>query len=231
MPLKHTATNIGTKEEQIILGISMGYINFSGIQYLEFLPGLFLRRGSVHQIAGPSRFIFALVIARNIKNHITWIRRKESTMSLYPDGLASWVDVNKFILVDTITEQESIWVMEEFLKSDVSELVVCELCEPIKYSNLRRIILSFKSVAEEKNKTLPIVLLVSSFQSKIIGVESRWYMKPSLLINSSTKKRRSFLEERWELTCSKSRLNLSSWIINARQKGYDRRTINIHKPT
>ena len=231
MRLKHTATNIGTKVEQIILGISMGYINFSGIQYLEFLPGLFLRRGSVHQIAGPSRFIFALVIARNIKNHITWIRRKESTMSLYPDGLASWVDVNKFILVDTITEQESIWVMEEFLKSDVSELVVCELCEPIKYSNLRRIILSFKSVAEEKNKTLPIVLLVSSFQSKIIGVESRWYMKPSLLINSSTKKRRSFLEERWELTCSKSRLNLSSWIINARQKGYDGRTINIHKPT
>ena len=231
MRLKHTATNIGTKVEQIILGISMGYINFSGIQYLEFLPGLFLRRGSVHQIAGPSRFIFALVIARNIKNHITWIRRKESTMSLYPDGLASWVDVNKFILVDTITEQESIWVMEEFLKSDVSELVVCELCEPIKYSNLRRIILSFKSIAEEKNKTLPIVLLVSSFQSKIIGVESRWYMKPSLLINSSTKKRRSFLEERWELTCSKSRLNLSSWIINARQKGYDGRTINIHKPT
>ena len=109
-------------------------------------------------------------------------------MSLYPDGLASWVDVNKFILVDTITEQESIWVMEEFLKSDVSELVVCELCEPIKYSNLRRVILSFKSVAEEKNKTLPIVLLVSSFQSEIMGVESRWYMKPSFSIDLSTKK-------------------------------------------
>ena len=119
----------------------MSYNNFSEIQYLEFLPGLFLRRGTVHQIAGPSRFIFALVIARNIKNHITWIRRKESNVSLYPDGLTSWVDVNKFILVDTMTEQESTWVMEEFLKSDVSELVVCELREPIKYSNLRRIIL------------------------------------------------------------------------------------------
>ena len=101
-------TKIRTKEEQSILGINMSYIDFSEIEYLEFLPGLFLRRGSVHQIIGPSRFIFPLIIARNIKNHITWIRRKESTMSLYPDGLASWVDVNKFILVDTITEQESI---------------------------------------------------------------------------------------------------------------------------
>ena len=207
----------------------MDHFNFSDIEYLEFLPGLFLKRGGVHQITGPSRFIFALITARNIKSYITWIRRKECTVSLYPDGLISWVDINKIILVDTVTNQESTWVMEEFLKSDVSELVVCELHKPIQYSNLRRIILSFKSVGEEKNITLPIVLLVSSFQIKIIGVESRWYMKPSLLINSSTKKRRSFLEERWELTCSKSKLNLSSWIIRARQQGYDRRTINVHE--
>ena len=224
-------TKIRTKEEQNTLDINMDHINFSEIEYLEFLPGLFLKRGSVHQIAGPSRFIFALIIARNIKNYLTWIRRKEGAVSLYPDGLKSWVDINKFILVDTMTDQESIWVMEEFLKSDVSEIVVCELHKPIQYSNLRRIILSLKSVGEEKNKTLPTVLLVSSFQSKITGVESRWYMKPSLLINSSTKKGRSFLEERWELTCSKSRLNLSSWIIKTRQQGYDRRTMNVHKAT
>ena len=209
----------------------MSHINFSKIEYLEFLPGLFLKRGSVHQITGPSRFIFALIIARNIKHHVTWIRRKKGAVSLYPDGLTSWVDINKFILVDTMTNQESTWVIEEFLKSGLSELVVCELHKPIKYSNLRRIILSFKSVGEEKNTTLPIVLLVSSFQIKIIGVESRWYMKPSLLINASTKKRRSFLEERWELTCSKPKLNLSSWIIRARQQGYDRRTINVHEST
>ena len=86
-------------------------------------------------------------------------------------------------------------------------------------------------LAEEKNKTLPIVLLVSSFQSEIIGVESRWYMKPSFLIDSSTKKKRSFLEERWELVCSKSRFKLSSWIIKARQQGYNRRTINVYKIT
>ena len=231
MPLKHNMTKIGTKEEQNILDINRGYSNFSETQYLEFLPGLFLRRGSVHQIAGPSRFIFALIIARNIKNYLTWIKRKEGAVSLYPDGLKSWVDINKFILVDTMTDQESIWVIEEFLKSDVSEIVVCELHKPIQYSNLRRIILSFKSVGEEKSTTLPTVLLVSSFQSKLTGVESRWYMKPSLLINSSTKKRRSFLEERWELTCSKSGLNVSSWIIKARQQGYDKRTINVHKAT
>ena len=207
----------------------MDRFSFSDIEYLEFLPGLFLKRGGVHQITGPSRFIFALITARNIKSYITWIRRKECTVSLYPDGLTSWVDINKIILVDTMTNQESTWVMEEFLKSGVSELLVCELHKPIQYSNLRRIILSSKSVGEEKNTTLPIVLLVSSFQIKIIGVESRWYMKPSLLINSSTKKRRSFLEERWELTCSKSKLNLSSWIIRARQQGYDRRTINVHE--
>ena len=152
----------------------MDHFNFSDIEYLEFLPGLFLKRGSVHQITGPSRFIFALITARNIKSYITWIRRKECTVSLYPDGLTSWVDINKIILVDTMTNQESTWVMEEFLKSGVSELLVCELQKPIQYSSLRRIILSFKNVREEKDSTLPTILLVYSIQSEIIGVESRW---------------------------------------------------------
>ena len=209
----------------------MDHFNFSDIEYLEFLPGLFLKRGSVHQITGPSRFIFALITARNIKSYITWIRRKECTVSLYPDGLTSWVDINKIILVDTMTNQESTWVMEEFLKSGVSELLVCELHKPIQYSSLRRIILSFKNVREEKDSTLPTILLVSSFQSEIIGVESRWYMKPSFSIDLSTKKKRSFLEERWELVCSKSRFKLSSWIIKARQQGYNRRIINAYKAT
>ena len=207
----------------------MSHNSFSEIKYLEFLPGLFLKRGGVHQVSGPSRFIFALIIARNIKNYITWIREKDCTNSLYPDGLTSWVDINKFILVDSITSQESVWVMEEFLKSDVSELLVCELHKPIQYSSLRRIILSFKNVAEEKDSTLPIILLVSSFENKVTGVESRWYMKPSLEIASSTKKRRFFLEERWELVCSKSRLSMSSWIIKARQQSYNRRIIKVYK--
>ena len=209
----------------------MDYHRFSEIKYLEFLPGLFLKRGSVHQIAGPSRFIFALMIARNIKSYITWIRGKEGVVSLYPDGIISWVDINKFILVDSMKSQESMWVIEEFLKSGVSELLVCELHKPIQYSSLRRIILSFKNVREEKDLTLPTILLVSSFKSEIIGVESRWYMKPSFLIDSSTKKNRSFLEERWELVCRKSRFSLSSWIITARQQGYNRRAIKVYKTT
>ena len=143
----------------------MDYDSFSEIKYLEFLPGLFLKRGSVHQIAGPSRFIFALIVARNIKSYITWIRGKDDATSLYPDGITSWVEINKFILVDSMTSQESTWVMEEFLKSGISELLVCELHKPIQYSSLRRIILSFKNVVEEKNSTLPIILLVSSFQN------------------------------------------------------------------
>ena len=209
----------------------MDRINFSEIEYLEFLPGLFLKRGSIHQIGGPSRFIFALIIARNIKNYMTWIRGRDSIVSLYPDGLKSWIDPNKLILVDAMTNQESIWVIEEFLKSGIGELIVCEIHKPIQYASLRRIILSFKSVEGKKNSTLPIILLVSSFQSKIIGVESRWYMKPRLLIDSFVKKKCSFLEESWELVCSKSRLNLSSWIIKARQQGYNRKIINVYKNT
>ena len=209
----------------------MDNIDSSEIGYLEFLPGLFLKKGSVHQIVGPSRFIFALIIARNIKNYITWIRRKECGISLYPDGLTSWIDINKFILVDTMTDKESTWVMEEFLKSGVSELVVCELRKPIQYSSLRRIILSLKNVVQETDSILPTILLISSFQSKITGVESRWHMKPNLLIKSYAQKKHSLLEERWKLTCSKSILNLSSWIIEARQKAYDRKTINVYNVT
>ena len=207
----------------------MDYDSFSDIKYLEFLPGLFLKRGSVHQILGPSRLVFALMIARNIKSYITWIREKDEAVSLYPDGITSWVNINKFILVDSMTSKESMWVMEEFLKSGVSELLVCELHKPIEYSSIRRIILSFKNTAEEKDSTLPIILLVSSFQNKITGIESRWYMKPNVDIASSTKNKRLSLEEQWELVCSKSKLSVSSWIIRARQQGHNRRTINVYK--
>ena len=217
-----------TKGEQK-LRYTMDYDSFSEIKYLEFLPGLFLMRGSVHQIVGPSRFIFALIIARNIKSYITWIREKDGAVSLYPDGITSWVNINKFILVDSMTSKESMWVMEEFLKSGVSELLVCELHKPIEYSSIRRIILSFKNTAEEKDSTLPIILLVSSFQNKITGIESRWYMKPNVDIASSTKNKRLSLEEQWELVCSKSKLSVSSWIIRARQQGHNRRTINVYK--
>ena len=44
------------------LDINMDHNGFPEIKHLEFLPGLFLKRGSIHQIAGPSRFIFALII-------------------------------------------------------------------------------------------------------------------------------------------------------------------------
>ena len=206
----------------------MDYHSFSDIKYLEFLPGLFLKRGSVHQIAGPSRFIFALMIARKIKSYITWIREKDDAVSLYPDGITSWVNINKFILVDSMKSQESMWLIEEFLKSGVSELLVCELHKPIQYSSIRRIILAFKNVAEEKDSTLPIILLISSFQNKITGVESRWYMKPNVDASPAKNKRFS-LEEHWELVCSKASLSVSSWIIKARQQGYNRRTINVYK--
>ena len=122
------------------------------------------------------------MIARNIKSYITWIRGKEGVVSLYPDGIISWVDINKFILVDSMKSQESMWVIEEFLKSGVSELLVCELHKPIQYSSIR-----------------------------------------------PTKNKRFSLEERWELVCSKASLSVSSWIIKARQQGYNRRTINVYK--
>ena len=92
MSLRHNEIIKRTKEEQK-LRYYMDYHRFSEIKYLEFLPGLFLKRGSVHQIAGPSRFIFALMIARNIESYITWIRGKEGVVSLYPDGIISWVDI------------------------------------------------------------------------------------------------------------------------------------------
>ena len=54
-------------------------------------------------------------------------------------------------------------------------------------------------------------------------------MKPNVDIASSTKNKRFSLEERWELVCSKASLSVSSWIIKARQQGYNRRTISVYK--
>ena len=118
--------------------MNMDDVRFPDNSYLEFLPKLFLKKGATHQIIGPSRFIFALIVARNIEDHIIWIRQERFNPSLYPDGIASWTDVNKFVFIAVTSELEALWVAEEFLKSRTSKLILCELDKPIHYSSLRR---------------------------------------------------------------------------------------------
>ena len=159
-------------------------LHLNRAEYIEFLPNLFLKRGKIHQITGSARFTLALIIGNVIQDQITWVRLERSNEILYPEGVSDWITLNNLIMVNTENEEESLWVMEEFLKSGVSSLVFCQLNKLPKYVNLRRLTLSTKRSKEENKSMLPPTgIILSSFDHPISGVESRWSINPFNSIN------------------------------------------------
>ena len=187
-------------------------------EYIEFLPNLFLRRGKIHQITGSARFTLALIIGNVIQDQITWVRLERSNEILYPEGVSDWITLNNLIMVNTENEEESLWVMEEFLKSGVSSLVFCQLNKIPKYVNLRRLTLSTRR-SKEQNKSIlpPTGIILSSFDHSIGGVESRWNINPHPNQRIFSGDNRFFLEDKWSLICNKSRIIESSWIVESKK--------------
>ena len=187
-------------------------------EYIEFLPNLFLKRGKIHQITGSARFTLALIIGKVIQDQIIWIRLERSNEILYPEGVSDWITLNDLIMVNTENEEDSLWVMEEFLKSGVSSIVFCQLNKLPKYVNLRRLTLSTKRSKEENKSILPPTgVIVSSFDHPISGVESRWNINPYLNQRIFCGDNRFFLEDKWSLICNKSRIIESSWIVESKK--------------
>ena len=187
-------------------------------EYIEFLPNLFLKRGKIHQITGSARFTLALIIGNVIQDQVTWIRLERSNEILYPDGVSDWITLNNLIMVNTENEEESLWVMEEFLKSGVSSLVFCQLNKLPKYINLRRLTLSTK-ISKEENKSIlpPTGIILSSFDYPISGVDSRWNIDPYPNQKIFSEDNRVFFEDKWSLVCNKSRIIESSWIVKSKK--------------
>ncbi len=187
-------------------------------EYIEFLPNLFLKRGEIHQITGSARFTLALIIGNVIQDQITWIRLERSNEILYPEGVSDWITLSNLIIVNTENEEESLWVMEEFLKSGVSSLVLCQLNKLPKYINLRRLTLSTKKPKEEnKSIFLPTGIILSSFDYPISGVDSRWNIDPYPNQKIFSEDNRVFFEDKWSLVCNKSRIIESSWIVKSKK--------------
>ena len=187
-------------------------------EYIEFLPNLFLKRGKIHQITGSARFTLALIIGNVIQDQITWVRLERSNEILYPEGVSDWITLNNLIMVNTENEEESLWVMEEFLKSGVSSLVFCQLNKQPKYVNLRRLTLSTKRSKEENKSMLPPTgIILSSFDHPISGVESRWSINPCPNQRIFSGDNRFFFEDKWSLICNKSRIIESSWIVESKK--------------
>ena len=187
-------------------------------EYIEFLPNLFLKRGKIHQITGSARFILALIIGNVIQDEITWVRLERSNEILYPEGVSDWITLSNLIIVNTDNEEESLWVMEEFLKSGVSSLVFCQLNKLPKYVYVRRLTLSTKRSKEENKSILPPTgIILSSFDHPISGVESRWNIKPYPNQRIFSEDNGFFLEDKWSLICNKSRIIESSWIIKSKK--------------
>ncbi len=193
-------------------------VDLNKSEYIEFLPNLFLKRGQIHQITGSARFTLALIIGNIIKSPITWVRLEKSNEILYPDGVSDWISLNNLIIVNTGNEEESLWVMEEFLKSGISSLIFCQLNKLPRYLNLRRLILSIKESRDEnKSISLPTGIILSSFDYPISGVESRWNITPYPNQRIFEEDKDFFLEDKWSLICNKSRIIESSWIVKSKK--------------
>lgn len=148
---------------------------------LPGLPGQGLARGRVHEICGPSALALAAAVMGQDAGPVVWIAPGWTNGRLHPPGLAAFANPARVIFVRSRRAEESLWAMEEALRSGAAPLVVAELAEPPALTPVRRLQLAAEAGAEAARQSrdpAPVGLIVTPGDGGAAGAESRWHLAP-----------------------------------------------------
>ncbi len=135
-------------------------------------PQIGFARGRVHELCGPARRRFAVMIAAQTQGPVLWIRPAWTPEKLCADGMAAHLNPGRIVFTDVIRAPDILWCMEEATRSGAAPVVIAEMTEPPGLTPVRRL-----HLAAETSKVLP--LLLSTGEGGAQGVESRWHMAPA----------------------------------------------------
>jgi protein ImuA len=139
-------------------------------------PGIALARGRAHEAAGPSRELFALLVAAATEGMVLWLRPRWEQSRLAGDGIAPLVDPGRLVIGRVRGPLDAFWCAEEALRSGAAPLVVAELAEPPALTPVRRLHLAAEAGAREGPP--PVCLLLTPGEGGAQGVETRWHLAP-----------------------------------------------------
>ena len=132
----------------------------------------------VHELCGQARRRLALQIAAQAGGPVIWITRRHSPDQLNTCGMAGILPPGEVIFATTDRPDDSLWAMEEALRSGAAPTVVADLAEPPSMTPVRRLHLAAQTGAEA-GLCRPLGLLLTPGQGGAAGVETRFGCDPA----------------------------------------------------
>lgn len=144
---------------------------------LRLAPDVVLARARAHEVAGPARVAFALVVAARLAGPVLWLQPSWSRERLMGEGLAGILEPGRLVIARARTAPGILWAAEEALRTGLVPLVVAELPEPPALTPVRRLHLAAEAGAAAH--AAPLALLLTPDDGGAPGVETRWRLAPA----------------------------------------------------
>lgn len=145
---------------------------------LPLMGDLTLKQGRLHECCGRARQLFALLLAAQTQGPVFWIAPPWAPDHLNPDGISGLTDPGRFVFVHPERPEDSLWVLEEILRSGVVALAVADIPGLPGLTPVRRLHLAAETGAAE-GQHKPLGLLLTPGDGGAQGVESRWRLDPA----------------------------------------------------
>lgn len=130
-----------------------------------------------HEVCGPSRRAFSLMLASLMQGPILWIKSHWHRQDLNAQGIVNFLDPSRITFVEPKRTDDVLWCMEEVLRSGCTPTVIAECDTPPPLTPIRRLHLATEHGAQmSKGKLLPLILIPSDGGAQ--GIETRWHMSP-----------------------------------------------------
>ena len=140
-------------------------------------PGLL--RGRVHELCGPARVAFALMLLQASQGPVIWITPSWLPERPYPCGMADYMHPGRVVFARARRPEDIQWAAEEALRSGAAPMVLIEMPSPPGLTPVRRLHLAAETGAEAAHhagRVAPLGLILGAGDGGAQGVESRWHI-------------------------------------------------------
>ncbi|MGP6087110.1 ImuA family protein [Antarctobacter jejuensis] len=145
---------------------------------LQLWGDITLPLARVHEICGQARRLLALKIAAQAEGSVVWITRRHGTDQLNPCGMAGLLNPGDVLFVSADRPDDSLWAMEEALRSGAVPVVVADLAEPPGMTPVRRLHLAAET-GTGAGLFRPVGLLLTPGSGGAPGIETRLSCDPA----------------------------------------------------